>query len=87
MTDNRVAILDASYSLFEPADQPHSNPLGLQRIPGFQDIILDVVRESNTSGLVKPRQAALIDVGIVCDAGVVRTLALELHKRMLAVST
>lgn len=58
------------------------NILGLQRIPGFDEIVLDAIRDaSSTSSLGR---IAAIDVGVVCDTSAVRALGRAIHDRVKA---
>jgi hypothetical protein len=87
MTNERVAVLDASQSIFDvparDAAGPNQIDGALQPIPDFSAAVAEVVRESMKSGAIKPRQTALVDVGFVCDAAVVQPLALAIHKKVL----
>ncbi|KAJ7594646.1 mediator complex subunit MED14-domain-containing protein [Mycena floridula] len=79
MSDERVAILDASHSLFS-SSSPTTGPLTLQPIPRFEDIILTAVADSGA----KSRSIASIDVGLICDGENVGGLAWAIHKLVVA---
>ncbi|KIM78797.1 hypothetical protein PILCRDRAFT_75151, partial [Piloderma croceum F 1598] len=93
MTEQRVAILDASYSLFPPGNHPPSTLgqdegsssmiLGLHPIPGFAEIILDSIRDVTSTGGSLGKLAP-VDVGVVCDALAVRALGRAIHDRVRA---
>ncbi|KAJ3571005.1 hypothetical protein NP233_g4045 [Leucocoprinus birnbaumii] len=99
MTNQRIAILDGSHSLY-PASSPLSSsskpPLptstsprdvsqGLQPIPQFSEIIAEVVKYGLTTGEVRPGKIARIDSGVVCDCTAVRKLARAIHMRVVEV--
>ncbi|KAF8552437.1 MED14-domain-containing protein [Imleria badia] len=95
MTGKRIAILDASYSLFQGnhgAPESGSGPdgdmerMGLEPIPDFRALVLDAVRATRPrtpdSG-VGGRRIAPIDVGVVCEAGTIGPVVRALHERVL----
>lgn len=90
MSDQRVAILDGSHSVFDSSisDSPSASAhetvddgLGLKPIPRFEEIVKDAARTA-TSGDVQPGKVAVIDVGIICDTSVVRDFAKTIHARV-----
>jgi mediator of RNA polymerase II transcription subunit 14 len=56
--------------------------LGLQPIPGFNEIILDAIREVASTGTLG--KIASIDVGVVCDTSAVRAIGRAIHDRVRA---
>ncbi|KAG6829450.1 hypothetical protein H0H92_004510 [Tricholoma furcatifolium] len=89
MTAQRVAILDASFSLFMAGtSSSHSTDsmemLGLKPIPGFKNMIIDAVRDMISSGAVQPGKIAVIDVGVICDTATVYELGKNIHSRVVA---
>jgi mediator of RNA polymerase II transcription subunit 14 len=58
------------------------NTLGLQPIPGFDEIVLDAIREVTSTGTVGG--IAAVDVGAVCDASAVRAMGRAIHDRVRA---
>lgn len=89
MKDRRVAILDASYSLFNPSSLtvPLSNAetdhvSGLKPIPRFKEIVAEVVRDAITAGKVQRGTVAVIDVGVICDTATVNDLGREIHTKV-----
>lgn len=91
MTGKRIAILDASYALFQgdrgmlesDGDVPR---IGLEPIPDFRALVLDAVRatrpRTSESG-VGGRRIAPIDVGVVCEGGAIGPVVRALHERVL----
>lgn len=58
--------------------------LGLQAIPGFQDIVLDAVQDASINHPeLGNLQVASVNVGVVCDTGAVRFLARAIHEKVL----
>jgi mediator of RNA polymerase II transcription subunit 14 len=58
--------------------------LGLQPIPRFREIISDAVREVVESDpTVAGSRIAALEVGVVCDKGVVRAIGRALHRRVI----
>ncbi|KAG6898139.1 hypothetical protein C0992_004855 [Termitomyces sp. T32_za158] len=89
MTGKRVAILDASFSVYEHGGS--RNPavsaeeiLGLRPIPHIKDIVTDVVRDAMSSGSVQHGTVAMIDVGVVCLTGNVLELGKRIHQRLIS---
>ncbi|KAF9220121.1 MED14-domain-containing protein [Gyrodon lividus] len=95
MTGKRIAILDASHSLFHdpasptsPSSQNDSDVFGLQPIPDFRAMILDAVRSTrpgpSSTGVSTSRgKIAPIDVGVVCEGSAVGPVIRALHERVL----
>lgn len=87
MSQARVAILDASNTLF-PVERSsgHSSSsiqdseLVLQPIPDFRTIVVDACKE--VSGTISRTKTAPIDVGVICEASAVRAVARALHERV-----
>ncbi|KAF9268802.1 MED14-domain-containing protein [Marasmius fiardii PR-910] len=95
MTNRRVAILDASKSLYntltthktEDGDVVMFNTndesnLGLQPIPGFTDIIKDSIREAITSGDGQPGKVVTVDWGIVSDQASVKSMMKRVYEKV-----
>ncbi|KAG6821038.1 hypothetical protein H0H93_007928 [Arthromyces matolae] len=89
MNDQRVAILDASYSVFDPASSKspiktsEEAVMSLKPIPKFSEIVANVVKSAVLSGSVQPGTVALMDVGIICDAVAVSVLGKLLHENVV----
>ena len=86
MSNQRVAILDASHSLFDvqmPGKHLAKDHLVLQPIPQIRDIVTDVVREGLAGGDLTTGKVAAIDIGVICDDGGVDTLAKAIHFQVL----
>jgi mediator of RNA polymerase II transcription subunit 14 len=90
MSDQRVAILDASHSLFDvqipdkmARIELEVDQLVLQPIPQFRDIISDVARTRLDAGSFKMGKVAVIDVGVVCNATRVSMLTRLIHAQVL----
>ncbi|KAG5652471.1 hypothetical protein H0H81_004879 [Sphagnurus paluster] len=86
MSDRRVAILDGSYSVFEPnsvSSTESSDILGLVPIPQFKEIVTEVVRVMISSGKIYQGTVAVVDVGVVCDTAIVRDLGRTIHAKAL----
>ncbi|KAF8813688.1 MED14-domain-containing protein [Phlegmacium glaucopus] len=90
MSDQRVAILDASHSLFDvqipdkmARKEPDIDELVLQPIPQFRHIVSDAVRARLAAGDIKVGKVAVIDVGAVCDTTGVGTLTRSIHTQVL----
>lgn len=87
MSQARVAILDASNTLF-PVDNAssHSSPsihesdLVLQPIPDFRTIIVAACKD--VASVVSRTKTAPVDVGVICEASAVRAVARALHERV-----
>lgn len=88
MKGNRVAILDGSHPLFAQNQSDDrvfvESKLGLQAIPGFQDIVSSAVNEVMALGNLTPGTVAAIDVGIICDTASVGLLGRTIHNKILA---
>jgi len=88
MTGQRVAILDASHSVFPPdpiwsrgkskMQDSHESGLLLHPIPDLKEIILDVLK-ADVGGDVWS-----IDVGVMCTVGAVKRVGKALHERVLS---
>ncbi|KAJ7128933.1 mediator complex subunit MED14-domain-containing protein [Mycena crocata] len=78
MTDQRVLILDGSHSLFDAGSvhqsEDASAQLGLQPIPRFSEIVLNVVKGMISAGATSPGKIAPLNTGVVCQTDIVRTL-------------
>jgi len=90
LTDQRIAIIDASHSLFDvhPPGKPilkdsTDRELGLQPIPQFREIVATTVQEGYASGKLMTGKVAAIDVGVVCNSGGAEVLAKAIHTRVL----
>lgn len=90
MTNQRVAIMDASHSLFDVTSSGSpatglsiGDSLGLQPIPRIQEIVTGVVRDVIASGDVVLGKIAAVDVGVVCDATSVRHIGKAIHAKVL----
>ncbi|KAG6857789.1 hypothetical protein H0H87_004205 [Tephrocybe sp. NHM501043] len=90
MTEQRVAILDASFSLFDPAGSKGAveagarELLGLKPIPQFKEIVTDAVQDMISLGKLQPGKIAVIDVGVICDTGTVGELGKTIHSKVVA---
>jgi len=98
MTEQRVAILDGSHSLFPRGNPPKGKKaaatpqaqappqddsiLGLRPIPGIREIVLDAIRDVISTSTGPLGKVAPIDVGVVCDASAVRALGRAIHDRV-----
>lgn len=92
MTNQRVAILDGSSSLYpspnsvKPPSESNSNSMpGLQPIPQFREIVTEVVKTALAAGDVQPGKIARVDMGVVCECTAVRRLAKAMHARVAEV--
>ncbi|KAJ6602180.1 mediator complex subunit MED14-domain-containing protein [Mycena sp. CBHHK59/15] len=87
MSNQRVLILDGSHSLFNtgPAEDRPGPDLGLQPIPRFREIVLDASREMVSSAAVSLGKIAPMDVGVVCETGIVRALGRAIHAAVVDV--
>lgn len=83
MSERRVAILDASHSLFlsGAGETSSESTLIVQPIPGFTEIIQDAIREVMTFGI--SGKVVSVDVGVVCDVESVGGLGRAIHDRVL----
>lgn len=89
MTEQRIAILDASYSIFSPdtstsrhkspPNGPHANDnsVMLQPIPDFKKVVTEVVAGEPGSGVFS------IDVGLICGVDAVKRVGKALHDRLV----
>ena len=99
MTGKRIAILDASYSLFQ-GSQPSSGSatgfsagsgsdierIGLEPIPDFRTLVLESVRATRPhtpESGIGGRRIAPIDVGVVCEGSTIGPVIRALHERVL----
>lgn len=87
MSNQRVAILDASHPLFEvhgitAGTGDESLKFCLQPIPQFQEILQSVVKKAAESGHSLGR-VAIIGIGLVCSTRAVQILARTIHNRVL----
>jgi len=88
MTGQRVAILDASHSIFSPdptltrgkAKVQNTQEFGflLQSIPGLKEILVDVLKEDVGNCVWS------VDVGIMCSVNAVKRVGKALHQRVLS---
>ncbi|RDB24861.1 Mediator of RNA polymerase II transcription subunit 14 [Hypsizygus marmoreus] len=92
MSDQRVAILDASHSLFDStasgsfdalSHDKVDDVLGLRPIPRFAEIVMEVVRDAISHGTLQPGKVAVVDVGIVCDTSTVSELGRAIHTKVM----
>lgn len=83
MTNQRVVILDGSYSLFSSGSvQPpedSASELGLLPIPRFSEIVIEVVKRTLSSGAVSSGKIAPLDTGVICQTDIVRTLGRAIY--------
>ncbi|KAJ7755751.1 mediator complex subunit MED14-domain-containing protein [Mycena maculata] len=81
MTNQRVLILDGSHSLFStaPAQQSEDHEFGLEPIPRFSEVVLDVVKIMISSGAASPGKIAPLNTGVVCQTDIVRTLGRAIY--------
>lgn len=87
MTNKRIAILDASHSLFQSSSHPlpesDTKPFDLLPIPDFRALVVDAVRAALPPGSVNKGRVAVIDVGVVCEGCTVGGVLRALHVRVL----
>lgn len=89
MSGQRVAILDASHSLFETkrqggtAPETVENEVMLRPIPHFKEIVLDAVKQVMLAENVQSHNIAAIDVGVVCDTDLVGALGRIIHTKVV----
>lgn len=86
LSNQRIAVLDASHSLFDvqmPGKAVEKDYLVLQPIPQIRDIVTDVVRDGLAGGDLTTGKVAAIDIGVICDAGGVDPLARAIHTQVL----
>ncbi|CAA7259201.1 unnamed protein product [Cyclocybe aegerita] len=91
MSGQRIAILDASYSLFdlEMSDKAAMkvestiDGLILQPLPDFRNIVAAAVRDGMNSGRLSKGKIAALEAGVVCNAGGVGYLIQVIHNQVL----
>lgn len=86
MTEERIAILDASHSLFGSnysTDTSTTDSLVLQPIPHFREIVAEAVKEARSSGKFATSKIVAIEVGVICDAGGVHAMSKVIHSQIL----
>ncbi|PPQ98421.1 hypothetical protein CVT24_004100 [Panaeolus cyanescens] len=90
MTGQRVAIVDASRSLFDlpsernaPQKETPFDNLLLKPIPNFKSIVTEVVQQGYADKHLTPGKVAAVDIGVVCDSAGVAVLTKGLHSRIL----
>ncbi|KAJ8076985.1 mediator complex subunit [Marasmius tenuissimus] len=95
MSNQRVAIFDASRSLFNvdtskagaDGDVVMSDPagenLGMLAIPSFTDIVNESIREAIASDAVQPGKVVSVDWGLVSDKASVKALMKRVHQKVL----
>jgi mediator of RNA polymerase II transcription subunit 14 len=87
MTGKRVAILDASHSLFGAGSTSSSSSSSspelpsLLPIPDFKTLVVDAIKSVHIKD--EYARVACIDVGVICDSAVVSAMARALHERVL----
>jgi hypothetical protein len=83
MTNQRILILDGSYSLFSTGsgqqNEDQTSELGLQPIPQFSEIVLEAVKNTISSGAAAPGKIAPLNAGVVCQTDVFRTLGRAIY--------
>ena len=90
MTKQRIAILDASHSLFDVPVPGKESPVksavvegfGLQAIPQFKEIVSTVVQEGLAAGKLRKGTVAAVDLGVVCEGDGVGFLISAIHSRV-----
>jgi mediator of RNA polymerase II transcription subunit 14 len=89
MSEQRIAILDASHSLFgsnssgSPTTDSATSSLTLRPIPQFREIVAKAVKDARSSGKFASSKMAAIEVGAICDADGVRALSKVIHSQIL----
>lgn len=87
MADKRIAILDASRSLFQRSPGPQTEgvteSLAFQPIPDFRDLVTEAVRTARPPGVANKERVAVIDIGVVCEGESVGAVLRVLHERVL----
>ncbi|KAG2354230.1 mediator complex subunit MED14-domain-containing protein [Suillus spraguei] len=85
MTGQRIAILDASHTLFgssfSSTPSPSSELLSLLPIPDFKTLVIDALKFVRIKD--EHARVAYIDAGVVCDSSFVSGVARALHERVL----
>ncbi|KAF8629115.1 hypothetical protein AX17_005701 [Amanita inopinata Kibby_2008] len=92
MSNQRLAILDGSHSLFDTHESKDTifksddecRKLCLQPIPHFQEIVLDTVKEATLLDRHSLGQVAIIGPGVVCKTRTISVLGGAIHSRVLA---
>ncbi|KAK2467838.1 hypothetical protein APHAL10511_000133 [Amanita phalloides] len=87
LSNQRVAILDASHLLFEGREAGgEALKLCLQPIPQFQEIVQNAVKKATESlhNVHSFGRVAMINVGVVCNTRAVPILTRGIHTRVLA---
>ncbi|KAJ7188529.1 mediator complex subunit MED14-domain-containing protein [Mycena filopes] len=83
MTNQRVLILDGSHSLFStgPVQPPEdsTSELGLLPIPRFSEIVMEVVKQTLSTGAALPGKIAPLNTGVICQTDIVRTLGRAIY--------
>lgn len=89
MTNQRVAILDGSHSLFKPSNvrldtgaEADISKLALQPIPQFATVTKEAVAEAAAGG-GEGRNIVDVNVGVICEAAAVGLVAQSLHRRVV----
>jgi len=89
MTGERVAVLDASSTLFGggstsssslPSSSSPALPI-LLPIPDFKTLVVDAIKSVHMKD--EHARVACIDIGVICDSPVVNVMARALHERVL----
>ncbi|KAF8972893.1 mediator complex subunit MED14-domain-containing protein [Flammula alnicola] len=90
MSEQRVAILDASHSLFDVqmpgkavTRTPAIDDLVLQPIPRMREIVTVAVQNGLASGQLAMGKVAAIDVGVITNASGVGPLTRAIHAQVL----
>lgn len=93
MNEQRVAILDASHSLFDvhkagtgtpaAAPDPLLEALVLQPIPRMREIAGSAVQSGLAAGALVAGKVAAIDIGVICNASGVGPLTRSIHRQIV----
>ena len=90
MSEQRIAILDASHSLFgsdssitDSSTDLATSSLVLRPIPRFREIVAKAVKDARFSGNSGSSNIAAIEVGVICNADGVRALSNIMHSQIL----
>lgn len=84
MTEQRIAILDSSHSLFGSSSSPTSSSSDLHSllpIPDFEALVIDAIKSVRIKD--EHVRVACIDAGVICDSSFVSGVARALHERVL----
>lgn len=85
MTEQRIAILDSSHSLFGSSSSPTSSTSSdlhsLLPIPDFEALVIDAIKSVRIKD--EHVRVACIDAGVICDSSFVSGVARALHERVL----